>query len=199
MVGLSKGQRTAQRILDVAEVLFAAKGYENTSLREIADEVGIQEPGLYRHFKNKDLIYQSVLERALNPIKALLEDKLNSELTKESLRQLPAEVFDLFAAHPPVAFLFQRAVMESPEQRNAMQDWLIELLGQSRELLELIPDKGLDSQGMVLRVMALLNLCIGYFTAQGVMNILIDEETTSPELLEKQKALLTELMESWVV
>ena len=33
----SKGERTAQRILDAAEQLFAQKGYNGTTLRDIAD------------------------------------------------------------------------------------------------------------------------------------------------------------------
>lgn len=43
---ISKGRRTANRILDAAEELFARNGYGATSLRDIASQVGVQQPGL---------------------------------------------------------------------------------------------------------------------------------------------------------
>jgi AcrR family transcriptional regulator len=70
-VKLTKGERTAQRILDVAEELFAERGYDGTSLRQIADRAGIKQPGLYNHFAGKQALYEAVLFRALNPIFAM--------------------------------------------------------------------------------------------------------------------------------
>jgi len=50
--GSSEGTR--QRILAVALELFRVRGYERTSLREIADRLGITKAALYYHFKAKD-------------------------------------------------------------------------------------------------------------------------------------------------
>ena len=62
---------TAERVLDVAEALFAEKGYKAASLGEVADGVGIRSPSLYNHFRNKEALYEAVLERLLdrfNPV-----------------------------------------------------------------------------------------------------------------------------------
>ena len=56
---------TAERILDAAEDLFAEKGYSATSLGDVADRVGIRSPSLYNHFRNKEALYEAVLERLL--------------------------------------------------------------------------------------------------------------------------------------
>jgi AcrR family transcriptional regulator len=45
---------TAQKILDVALELFTERGYDNTSLREIADELGMTKAALYYHFERKE-------------------------------------------------------------------------------------------------------------------------------------------------
>jgi AcrR family transcriptional regulator len=45
---------TRERILDVALELFSTKGYEQTSLREIADRLGITKAALYYHFERKE-------------------------------------------------------------------------------------------------------------------------------------------------
>src|ERR1700689_4807307 len=45
---------TRERILDVALELFSEQGYEQTSLREIADRLGVTKAALYYHFERKE-------------------------------------------------------------------------------------------------------------------------------------------------
>jgi AcrR family transcriptional regulator len=48
-----KGIVTQNQILNSASRLFARKGYDNVSMREIAKEVGIKESSIYNHFNSK--------------------------------------------------------------------------------------------------------------------------------------------------
>ena len=52
---------TKSRILDAALTLFAEKGYHTVSVAEIADAVGIKAPSLYKHYKSKRDIFNSIL------------------------------------------------------------------------------------------------------------------------------------------
>ncbi len=54
------GAQTRGRIEREALRLFAARGVNATSIRDIAAAVGVSEPALYRHFKSKDDIARSV-------------------------------------------------------------------------------------------------------------------------------------------
>src|SRR5579871_4147084 len=45
---------TRERILDVALELFNEQGYDKTSLREIAERLGVTKAALYYHFKSKE-------------------------------------------------------------------------------------------------------------------------------------------------
>lgn len=55
-------------ILDVAERLFCAKGYDNTSTNDILAEIGIARGTLYYHFKSKEDILDAMIDRILDGI-----------------------------------------------------------------------------------------------------------------------------------
>ncbi|SDD76994.1 TetR/AcrR family transcriptional regulator [Actinokineospora iranica] len=55
-------QQTKQRIQEVARELFAEKGVQKTSLREIADRLGITKPALYYHFSSREELVRSIVQ-----------------------------------------------------------------------------------------------------------------------------------------
>ena len=57
-----RSKLTADKILDTALKLFCEKGYYNTTTNEIAKEAGISIGSLYSYFKDKDTIFQEILE-----------------------------------------------------------------------------------------------------------------------------------------
>jgi AcrR family transcriptional regulator len=54
------------RIMDEAAGLFLQRGYEGTSLRLLADVVGMKAGSLYYHFSSKDELLTTILERGLD-------------------------------------------------------------------------------------------------------------------------------------
>lgn len=57
---------TRQRILDASRSLFAERGFHRTSVRDIADLVGVTDGALYRHFRSKREVLQELLEGAFD-------------------------------------------------------------------------------------------------------------------------------------
>jgi AcrR family transcriptional regulator len=55
----------AEDIVRAATRLFAARGYEGTSLQDIANAVGVRKPSLLYHYPSKDHIRQAVLDGVL--------------------------------------------------------------------------------------------------------------------------------------
>jgi len=53
---------TRERIQEIALELFAEQGYEKTSLREIAERLGVTKAALYYHFRSKEDIVRSFVE-----------------------------------------------------------------------------------------------------------------------------------------
>ena len=53
---------TKERILEEALGLFSQNGYDGTSMEQIAELVGIKAPSLYKHFKGKGDIFNTLLD-----------------------------------------------------------------------------------------------------------------------------------------
>ncbi|HIQ79333.1 MAG TPA: TetR/AcrR family transcriptional regulator [Candidatus Scatomorpha intestinavium] len=80
---------TVERILDAAQRLFLEKGYENTTIQDIVNELGgLTKGAVYHHFRSKEEIMEAVNDRMFfsnNPFEAVQE---RSDLTGlEKLRQ----------------------------------------------------------------------------------------------------------------
>lgn len=54
---------TKEEIVDTAVRLFAKRGYDAVSTSMIAAELGITKGALYRHFQNKQEIFDSIIEK----------------------------------------------------------------------------------------------------------------------------------------
>lgn len=58
---------TRTRILDAAQRLFMAQGYEHTSIQNIVDELGdLSKGAIYHHFKSKEAILEELINRDNN-------------------------------------------------------------------------------------------------------------------------------------
>ncbi|NKY36130.1 TetR/AcrR family transcriptional regulator [Nocardia speluncae] len=71
---VTAGRDTKKAILDAAVRLFVNKGFEQTSLREIADAVGITKPSLYYHYSSKLELLVAVIDPLLDALRALADE-----------------------------------------------------------------------------------------------------------------------------
>ncbi len=97
---------TKDRIFESAVKLFSEKGYQGTSMRDLASEVGIKESSLYYHFTSKTSILEAILDYYMNGFKESVPDK---EVTKDLLRNFndPLEFWlfgmvEYFKRQPPL-------------------------------------------------------------------------------------------------
>ena len=68
-----KGKRLSgadrrQQLMEVGRDLFAKKGYENTSIEEIAQQAGVTKPIVYEHFGAKEGLYAAIVEREMDDL-----------------------------------------------------------------------------------------------------------------------------------
>ncbi|MBF8193263.1 TetR/AcrR family transcriptional regulator [Nonomuraea sp. K274] len=79
---------TRTRIQEIALRLFIEQGYEATSLREIAEELGVTKAALYYHFKTKDDIVTSLVDLRVAEMEELLAWAKSRPKTPEMRREL---------------------------------------------------------------------------------------------------------------
>lgn len=207
---LTKGERTSQRLLDAAEYLFAQQGYDGTSLRQIAERAGIQEPGLYNHFAGKQALYEAVLFRALNPMAQALSEHMQRATSLREYTDLPAIITDLLLAHPQMAFLFQRAMQgDSASVGNQLVNkWLEKLFHQGLENLMAFNGQAMPADEklakeyratLALNIIAMFNLTAGYFLSQHAFASLAGGDLLDPENIARQKHLLHRVIRAMLI
>lgn len=91
-----EGDATAQLFLNAAEKLFAANGFDGTSVRAIATESGINLGALHYYWGSKNALIRAVLERRLKPILAERKRRYNALLEKAGKK--PVDVHALLEA-----------------------------------------------------------------------------------------------------
>src|SRR5687768_6406808 len=109
-------EATRQKALDVALDMFGRKGYEGTSLREIAESLGVSKAALYYHFPSKD----ALLVTLVLPFLQALEDLLSAadgDTSGGARASLLANYLDLFVDHRSIVNLLARdpAALAHPE------------------------------------------------------------------------------------
>jgi AcrR family transcriptional regulator len=110
------------RIKKAALRLFGEKGYEDTSLQEIAIEVGIKKPSIYNHFDHKEDIFSAVLDDLLlseTTAYQHLREQMKKNEPKKNLRKL----FDLYCKRlmtTEEALLWKRVTFFPPPQFKEM-------------------------------------------------------------------------------
>src|SRR6201995_429086 len=57
------GKERREQLLDIGRRLFAERGFEGTSIEEIAAQAGGFKPGVYEHFGGKEGLYAVVVDR----------------------------------------------------------------------------------------------------------------------------------------
>jgi AcrR family transcriptional regulator len=128
---------TRTRIQDVALQLFNENGYEATSLREIADAIGVTKAALYYHFKTKEEIVTSLVDDRIQTLDTLFTWGLTLPRTSEGRREfIQRYASELFVGnHYDTMRFFERnptALRDHPsgervrEQMMSVADYLSE-------------------------------------------------------------------------
>ncbi len=123
---------TRSRIQAIALELFTEQGYEATSLREIAERLGVTKAALYYHFKTKEDIVASLMQDRVDAITDLLAwaraQEQTPELRREFLRRYARQLHE--GGHHDIMRFVERnqtALRDHPKSEK-MRDLMMEVM-----------------------------------------------------------------------
>jgi AcrR family transcriptional regulator len=183
-----RGADTTERILDAAEACFAQKGYTGTTLRDVAELVGIRIPSLYNHFSNKQALYRAVLARGIQPVLESLADYVAAGRERQEPDAIMLRLMEVLHQRPNLPKLVQYELLSGGEQlAELMQDWLRPIVGQGLGLLQSGPAaRHWKPEQLPLLLMAIYNIVVGHFTVAPLYELLSGEDPLSDAALSRQ-------------
>jgi AcrR family transcriptional regulator len=81
------GKERREQLLDVGRRLFAERGFEGTSVEEIAAKAGVSKPVVYEHFGGKEGLYAVVVDRETQFLQGRLTEALSHGEGRELLEK----------------------------------------------------------------------------------------------------------------
>lgn len=126
---------TKAEIHQAAMELFSTRGYEKTSLREIAEQVGITKASLYYHYSSKQDLLKAIIGTFFDDLQRVLQLVDVVEWSPESERELLGAYLDVVILHrstgpsllrdfTAVLAAFEESLDELIAQSRRFQVWL---------------------------------------------------------------------------
>ena len=122
---------TRQRLLDIAEQLFAERGFYGVSIAAIASEVGLTKQGLLHYFNSKEKLYGAILQRISDDFQEQqTEAEQASEEPIESLKQFYTALAEPTETNTRRTRLLMRELLDNNARATNAENWYL------REFLE---------------------------------------------------------------
>jgi AcrR family transcriptional regulator len=106
-------------LLEIGGRLFAEKGFEATSMRDIASAAGVSKALLYHHFASKDDVYARISFLATKDLYSFVEDRIPAEGTAaEKVRAYMLAAATYFAEHRSAWIAASNAFWSDPDRHR---------------------------------------------------------------------------------
>ena len=117
---------THQRLLDIAEQLFAERGFYGVSIAAIASEVGLTKQGLLHYFNSKEKLYGAIVQRISDDFQDHQREALQaSEDPAERLGKFYAALAEPTETNVQRTRLLMRELLDNNERAAKAENWYL--------------------------------------------------------------------------
>jgi len=117
---------TRQRLLDIAEQLFAERGFYGVSIAAIASEVGLTKQGLLHYFNSKEKLYGAIVQRISDDFQDHQRAALQaSEDPAERLEKFYAALAEPTETNVQRTRLLMRELLDNNERAVKAENWYL--------------------------------------------------------------------------
>lgn len=176
---------TRDLILDAAETLFASQGYQSTTIKNVADEVGVQGPALYKHFASKRALFEEVLQRLFTPFTTLIDSETTPAGSQLAIMQLHLE-------NPNISRIVAHATLSGGEDLALLVErWYRPFFSRTRAEINA------GTPGFTpASVMAFHSMLLGYLTLAPLHQAIFDIDPLTQDALDELLGLQETLAEA---
>ncbi|MEV6068507.1 TetR/AcrR family transcriptional regulator [Nocardia sp. NPDC052001] len=179
------GRSTKDAIRDAAIELFTSKGFEQSSLREVADAVGITKASLYYHYASKVDLLIAIVEPMVDDLRALVEGLDAIPHSPETVREVLEAHLRSTLGHRTAGTLCMR---DTVAILNALGDRYPDMIELSRRMCAWLAGPGADDETVLRAYAAMQVLGAGLMSKDSVPGA--SEELIGGVLLEAALGVL---------
>jgi len=187
----SSEMQTRTRILQAAQRLFAAKGFEGTTTRDLAQTAGVAEGTLFRHFANKKAILVEVATSGWVDILTDLLTELSEMGSYKAIAQVMCRRMWNLQKNADIMRVCFMEVQFHPDLRDRIQTEVIDKMTAVAEaFFQTAIDKGIYRQ-MDAKLGA--KVFLGLFAIAGFSDHTLIEPNASPQEMQKMAEGLADI------
>lgn len=182
---------TNQRILDAALTSFGTRGYDATSLDDVAKQLGIRKQTILYWFASKEVLLEAVIDQSAAELSATLERTLDRAPTGwPRVEAIVKSVFRVAARRPELLGLVREVSRLGPPASTRLLDALQPLVGRATGFLEAEMRAGrMRRQDPRLVLLAAYSAVLGIATEVDVLRAM-GFDPTARDLVRRRKQLL---------
>ena len=176
---------TRERILDAAESLFAERGFDAATTREIAALSGTNVATTYTYFAGKEALYAAVLQRAIEPLIELMDRFADERDKPGAAAGAIHDVLSRLADHEGTTRLVVREIVADGPLADRLRKNLFEPL-LHRVCAELRAGGRMDRETEPFIAALFVHLSFSHVALAPFFSRLFDRDMLSPESLDRQ-------------
>ena len=194
-VRVSEQEDARARLIDAAIKLFADKGYEGTSVRDLATAAGVNVAAVSYHFGSKDELYHEALRACLAPcgeMRERMQKHLDAALknrsrkaAEEALRGCIQDFLEVLVS--PAARHSHLVMREQSEGKQRFEPVIREFFQPVgsilREVISMLAP-GLPEMRVFMVISGIIGQCLHIYKARVSYRVLAGVDSHSPEYIE---------------
>ncbi len=186
---------TQQKLLDAAIAAFSENGFKGTSTRDIADRAGVHHPLITYHFKNKDTLWRTAVERIFSEFYESLQQTVN-ESRGLDIRARLEKLIRVYVRNAHRQPALHKILMQESNYPNPRLDWLIQtwlrpMFGNVVADIREAQERGIAPPGNPALLFNMIRMAAGGLVSRSLeVQGTNDDESKDPPSLEE----ITELI-----